>query len=137
MKVRSSVKKMCEFCRTIKRRGRVYVLCTANPKHKQRQGMSTFAHEGPLPPVYASHSLFLCFFFVSCRSLQTCALVTHMWLCFMGLQLASDLYLASLKQKTLGSSSPLRCSLLYNLMESYMCKNKILYMTNNRDQLDF
>ncbi|KAK9268443.1 hypothetical protein L1049_000193 [Liquidambar formosana] len=51
MKVRSSVKKMCEFCRTVKRRGRVYVLCTANPKHKQRQGMSTFAYEGPSPPI--------------------------------------------------------------------------------------
>ncbi|KAL8136108.1 hypothetical protein AgCh_010635 [Apium graveolens] len=51
MKVRSSVKKMCEFCKTVKRRGRVYVLCTANPKHKQRQGMSTFAYEGPLPPL--------------------------------------------------------------------------------------
>ncbi|XP_008789180.1 uncharacterized protein LOC103706747 [Phoenix dactylifera] len=51
MKVRSSVKKLCEFCRTVKRRGRVYVLCTANPKHKQRQGISTFAYEGPLPPV--------------------------------------------------------------------------------------
>ncbi|KAL2479657.1 Ribosomal protein L36 [Abeliophyllum distichum] len=50
MKVRSSVKKMCEFCRTVKRRGRVYVLCTANPKHKQRQGLSTFSYEGPLPP---------------------------------------------------------------------------------------
>ncbi|KAK2411664.1 ribosomal protein L36 [Trifolium repens] len=43
MKVRSSVKKMCEYCRTIKRKGRVYILCTANPKHKQRQGISTFA----------------------------------------------------------------------------------------------
>lgn len=52
MKVRSSVKKLCEFCRTVKRRGRVYVLCTANPKHKQRQGMSTFAYESPVPPVY-------------------------------------------------------------------------------------
>ncbi|KAL0311131.1 UNVERIFIED_CONTAM: 50S ribosomal protein L36, partial [Sesamum angustifolium] len=51
MKVRSSVKKMCEFCRTVKRRGRVYVLCSANPKHKQRQGVSTFAYEGPVPPV--------------------------------------------------------------------------------------
>ncbi|KAG1354975.1 Ribosomal protein [Cocos nucifera] len=51
MKVRSSVKKLCEFCRIVKRRGRVYVLCTANPKHKQRQGISTFAYEGPLPPV--------------------------------------------------------------------------------------
>ncbi|KAK1265316.1 hypothetical protein QJS04_geneDACA016140 [Acorus gramineus] len=50
MKVRSSVKKLCEFCRTVKRRGRVYVLCTSNPKHKQRQGFSTFAYEAPLPP---------------------------------------------------------------------------------------
>ncbi|KAL9258344.1 Large ribosomal subunit protein bL36-like protein [Drosera capensis] len=48
MRVRSSVRKMCEFCRTVKRRGRVYILCTANPKHKQRQGISTFAHEDPL-----------------------------------------------------------------------------------------
>ncbi|XP_073220147.1 uncharacterized protein [Cicer arietinum] len=47
MKVRSSVKKMCEYCRTVKRKGRVYVLCTSNPKHKQRQGMSTFANEAP------------------------------------------------------------------------------------------
>ena len=37
MKVRASVKKMCEKCRVIRRRGRVIVLCT-NPKHKQRQG---------------------------------------------------------------------------------------------------
>ncbi|KAK6941660.1 Ribosomal protein L36 [Dillenia turbinata] len=49
MKVRSSVKKMCEFCRVVKRRGRVYVLCTANPKHKQRQGMFTFAYAGSGP----------------------------------------------------------------------------------------
>nr|GMD83616.1 50S ribosomal protein [Ipomoea batatas] len=49
MKVRSSVKKMCEFCRTVKRRGRVYVICSANPKHKQRQGLSTFAYEGAIP----------------------------------------------------------------------------------------
>ncbi|MCH7908237.1 MAG: 50S ribosomal protein L36 [Candidatus Hydrogenedentes bacterium] len=37
MKVRSSVKKMCDKCRIIKRRGRVRVICE-NPKHKQRQG---------------------------------------------------------------------------------------------------
>jgi large subunit ribosomal protein L36 len=37
MKVRASVKKMCEKCRVIRRRGRVMVIC-ANPKHKQRQG---------------------------------------------------------------------------------------------------
>ncbi|PNX80332.1 50S ribosomal protein l36, partial [Trifolium pratense] len=45
IQVRSSVKKMCEYCRTIKRKGRVYIMCTANPKHKQRQGMSTFAND--------------------------------------------------------------------------------------------
>ncbi|XP_059432789.1 uncharacterized protein LOC132166055 [Corylus avellana] len=56
MKVRSSVKKMCEFCKTVKRRGRVYVICTANPKHKQRQGMSTFAYEGPAPPTSSDTS---------------------------------------------------------------------------------
>ncbi|XP_004287309.1 PREDICTED: 50S ribosomal protein L36-like isoform 3 [Fragaria vesca subsp. vesca] len=54
MKVRSSVKKMCEFCKTIKRRGRVYVYCTANPKHKQRQGFSTFAYQGSDAPIFRS-----------------------------------------------------------------------------------
>ncbi|CAJ1944548.1 unnamed protein product [Sphenostylis stenocarpa] len=51
MKVRSSVKKMCEFCQIVKRRGRIYVICSGNPKHKQRQGLATFASEGPSPPV--------------------------------------------------------------------------------------
>ncbi|MFC1804649.1 50S ribosomal protein L36 [Candidatus Omnitrophota bacterium] len=37
MKVRSSVKKICERCKVIKRRGIVRVICN-NPKHKQRQG---------------------------------------------------------------------------------------------------
>jgi large subunit ribosomal protein L36 len=37
MKVRASVKKMCEKCRIIRRHGRVRVICD-NPKHKQRQG---------------------------------------------------------------------------------------------------
>lgn len=37
MKVRPSVKKMCEKCRIIKRYGKIRVICT-NPKHKQRQG---------------------------------------------------------------------------------------------------
>ncbi|MCR4275163.1 MAG: 50S ribosomal protein L36 [Candidatus Wolfebacteria bacterium] len=38
MKVRSSVKKICKNCRTVRRGGRVYVICSKNPKHKQRQG---------------------------------------------------------------------------------------------------
>lgn len=37
MKVRASVKKMCEKCKIITRKGRVRVVCS-NPKHKQRQG---------------------------------------------------------------------------------------------------
>ncbi len=38
MKVRSSVKRMCEHCKIIRRRGVVRVICSRNPKHKQRQG---------------------------------------------------------------------------------------------------
>ena len=33
----ASVKKICEKCKIIKRKGRVMVICE-NPKHKQRQG---------------------------------------------------------------------------------------------------
>ena len=38
MKVRPSVKPMCDNCKVIMRNGRVMVICSANPKHKQRQG---------------------------------------------------------------------------------------------------
>ncbi|MEK7608275.1 MAG: 50S ribosomal protein L36 [Patescibacteria group bacterium] len=37
MKVRASIKKMCQNCKVVKRSGRLYVICK-NPKHKQRQG---------------------------------------------------------------------------------------------------
>ncbi len=37
MKVRASVKPICEKCKVIKRKGSVRVVCS-NPKHKQRQG---------------------------------------------------------------------------------------------------
>ena len=37
MKVRSSVKKICEKCKIIKRHNKVIVICE-NKKHKQRQG---------------------------------------------------------------------------------------------------
>ena len=37
MKVRPSVKKMCDKCRIIRRNGKVIVICS-NPKHKQKQG---------------------------------------------------------------------------------------------------
>ena len=34
MKVRPSVKKMCDKCKVIKRKGKILVICE-NPKHKQ------------------------------------------------------------------------------------------------------
>ena len=42
MKVRPSVKRMCDKCKIVRRRGKtgkvvIYVICQ-NPKHKQRQG---------------------------------------------------------------------------------------------------
>lgn len=37
LKVKPSVKRMCDKCKIIKRKGRVMVICE-NPKHKQRQG---------------------------------------------------------------------------------------------------
>jgi len=37
MKVRASVKKMCDDCKIIKRKGIVRVICKVK-KHKQRQG---------------------------------------------------------------------------------------------------
>ncbi len=37
MKVRASVKKMCDKCKIVRRKRVVYVVCD-NPKHKQRQG---------------------------------------------------------------------------------------------------
>jgi large subunit ribosomal protein L36 len=38
MKVRASVKKICDKCKVIKRKGTVRIICPANPRHKQRQG---------------------------------------------------------------------------------------------------
>ena len=38
VKVRSSVKPICEHCKVIRRQGVVRVICKRNPKHKQRQG---------------------------------------------------------------------------------------------------
>ncbi|MEK7595126.1 MAG: 50S ribosomal protein L36 [Patescibacteria group bacterium] len=38
MKVRASIKKMCRNCKIVRREGRVFVICSKSPKHKQRQG---------------------------------------------------------------------------------------------------
>ena len=37
MKVRTSVKRICERCKTVRRKGVLRVICT-NLRHKQRQG---------------------------------------------------------------------------------------------------
>ena len=42
MKVRPSVKKMCDKCKVIRRHGSVRVICD-DPRHKQRQGEETMA----------------------------------------------------------------------------------------------
>jgi large subunit ribosomal protein L36 len=38
MKVRASVKKLCVHCKIVRRKGVVRVICSQNPRHKQRQG---------------------------------------------------------------------------------------------------
>ena len=39
--VRSAIKRLCEACKIVKRKGRLYVVCDKVPKHKQRQGYGT------------------------------------------------------------------------------------------------
>ncbi len=38
MKVRASVKRICRNCKIIKRNGVLRVICSAEPRHKQKQG---------------------------------------------------------------------------------------------------
>ena len=38
MKVRVSVKKMCDKCKIVRRKGVVRVICSQYPTHKKRQG---------------------------------------------------------------------------------------------------
>ncbi len=38
MKVRPSVKKICDKCKIVRRCGVVRVICKKNPRYKQRQG---------------------------------------------------------------------------------------------------
>jgi large subunit ribosomal protein L36 len=53
MKVRSSVKIMCDGCNIVKRKGRIYVVCSKNPKHKQVLPICSlslsalYAHQSP------------------------------------------------------------------------------------------
>ncbi|MCW8127453.1 50S ribosomal protein L36 [Microbulbifer halophilus] len=38
MKVRASVKKICRNCKIVRRKGILRVICSTDPRHKQRQG---------------------------------------------------------------------------------------------------
>lgn len=38
MKVRASVRRICEGCKLVKRKGVIRVICSLDPRHKQRQG---------------------------------------------------------------------------------------------------
>ena len=38
MEVMASVKRICRNCKIIKRKGVVRVICSSDPRHKQRQG---------------------------------------------------------------------------------------------------
>ncbi|GAA5933610.1 hypothetical protein JCM10213_008546 [Rhodosporidiobolus nylandii] len=38
MKVRSSIKTYCDGCSVVRRKGTLFVICSKDPKHKQRQG---------------------------------------------------------------------------------------------------
>ncbi|MBK8288021.1 MAG: 50S ribosomal protein L36 [Cellvibrionales bacterium] len=38
MKVRASVKTVCRGCKLVRRKGVVRVICSVEPRHKQRQG---------------------------------------------------------------------------------------------------
>jgi len=38
MKVRTSVKRLCRYCKVVKRNGVIRIICSVEPRHKQRQG---------------------------------------------------------------------------------------------------
>jgi len=50
MKVKSALKKLCQYCYIQRKGKKIYVKCKADPRHKQRQGrrFSTFVGENAL-----------------------------------------------------------------------------------------
>lgn len=45
MKVRSSVKKFCDGCSVVRRKGHLYVVCSKDPKHKQVSWVRIRGHD--------------------------------------------------------------------------------------------
>ena len=43
MRVKKAIRRLCRSCYVVKRKGRLYVYCKANTRHKQRQKFSTAA----------------------------------------------------------------------------------------------
>lgn len=43
MKIRSALKRMCKLCMFVRRKGVLRVICTGDPRHKQRQGFHTLS----------------------------------------------------------------------------------------------
>jgi len=43
MKIRSALRLICDKCEFVRRNRVLFVICSRNPKHKQRQGLSTFS----------------------------------------------------------------------------------------------
>jgi ribosomal protein L36 len=41
MKVRGALRRMCASCKMVRRGKKCYVICSSDPKHKQRQGFAT------------------------------------------------------------------------------------------------
>jgi large subunit ribosomal protein L36 len=38
MRVRASIKKLCRYCKVVKRKGVLRIICSKEARHKQRQG---------------------------------------------------------------------------------------------------
>lgn len=51
--MRSAIKRICDGCKIVKRKGRLYVTCDKVPKHKQRQGVFTVT-DGAMPAAAAA-----------------------------------------------------------------------------------
>ncbi len=56
MKVRTALRKICGQCKHVKRGRKNFVVCSANPRHKQRQAFSTLAEGAYALPLSLSSS---------------------------------------------------------------------------------
>ena len=61
MKVRTAVRRLCAGCSVVRRRGKIFIVCKLDARHKQRQGFHTLALEAaravPDPPAQQLHLL--------------------------------------------------------------------------------